>query len=375
MIRKRGNAYGVTVYDPKAGRKVWAGTRPTLKEARALEREREAQNSRRRLAGVPTVAEWAPEWLDHFPRPEVSTNRQNARDIRAFVAEFADKRLDRIGRAEAREWASTHRQSAKVAAACLNDAMNAERFEGPNPLSRLGLPERRGRRDITPLTEAEVEQIVRTAEKVHGGYGMVYRAVVLFAAWVGTRPAEMWGLRWSDLDLARGEVRIERQLRPDGLALPKTKRQRTIVVPSAARDALLAMPRTIGEGYVFTTPTGALYGKGSSGYYWRSVRDTFTATLPATHWLPKRLAEDPKDKLDLYELRHFCGSVLADRGATARDIAHQLGNSPKVCEETYIHPYEDRVRDRLRETFERPEKRVSDLTARRVGGQMGGNGA
>ena len=52
-----------------------------------------------------------------------------------------------------------------------------------------------------------------------------------------------------------------------------------------------------------------------------------------------------------YDLRHFCGSLLADRGLQARDIAEQLGNSAEVCERVYVHVYADRARDRLRIAF------------------------
>jgi integrase len=58
--------------------------------------------------------------------------------------------------------------------------------------------------------------------------------------------------------------------------------------------------------------------------------------------------------MDAYELRHFCGSHLADLGVSAQDIAHQLGHTDggRKAQEVYIHTYEDRARDRLRRAFE-----------------------
>jgi hypothetical protein len=38
---------------------------------------------------------------------------------------------------------------------------------------------------------------------------------------------------------------------------------------------------------------------------------------------------------------------MADRGLSEFDIAHQLGNSPEVCRETYIHTHRDRANDRV----------------------------
>jgi hypothetical protein len=57
---------------------------------------------------------------------------------------------------------------------------------------------------------------------------------------------------------------------------------------------------------------------------------------------------------------------MADRGASARDIAHQLGNSVEVCEATYIHGYRDRINERNRQLLERPV--LVDLDARRKRG-------
>ena len=40
------------------------------------------------------------------------------------------------------------------------------------------------------------------------------------------------------------------------------------------------------------------------------MRDAFTAQLPETHHLRERLAVDPEDRLDFYELRHFGASYM-----------------------------------------------------------------
>jgi integrase len=236
-----------------------------------------------------------------------------------------------------------------------NDAIRyMEGYRAGNPFAML-VHEGKGRQDITPLTEVEVRRLGDISVEVHGVlFGSTFRAMILFAAWTGCRPGELAGMRHDDLDFAAGTVNVERQLRKDGLKLPKTKRKRLIVMPTQAADAIRSMPVQHVE-WLFTTPTGKSFSKGSWGYYWRPVRDAFERELPKTHWLPKRLEEDPQDHLDFYELRHYCGSLLADRGMTARDIAEQLGNSEEVCQRVYIHLYKDRSRDRIRAAFEQPE--------------------
>ena len=77
------------------------------------------------------------------------------------------------------------------------------------------------------------------------------------------------------------------------------------------------------------------------------------------------VAEDGTRKraknLDFYVLRHHCASLIVDRGGNEYDVSAQLGNSPQVARETYIHMYRDRSNDRVRELLGRPN--VSDLDA------------
>ena len=83
MIYKRGNRYGVRIYDAK--RQVWVGTFRTLQEARLAERE---AFMRVRPANDETVAGFVERWLRDFKRPRASTNRHNAYMVKPLVAEF-----------------------------------------------------------------------------------------------------------------------------------------------------------------------------------------------------------------------------------------------------------------------------------------------
>jgi integrase len=371
LIRKRGKKFEVSVYSPAVRRKVYVGTfakRGTATELGTarhaeVEAEREFHEQGRVYAG--TVASWAQRWLVDYPRPEVTTNRHNEANLRLFLAEFGERRLDRITKAEAKRVVEQRLHVAKTASAMFNDAIRyLEGYRAGNPFEKL-ITEGRGRQDITPLTEDEVRRLGAIAVESYGLlFGATFRAVILFAAWTGCRPGELAGMRWDDLDLEAGTVLVERQRRPDGLARTKTKRSREPVVPAEALDAVQSTAIRDDE-WLFVTPNGRPFSKGSWGYYWRPVRDAFTRELDRSHWLPRRLELDLADKLDFYELRHFCGSLLADRGCSARDIAEQLGNSERVCEQVYIHPYRDRVRARVRAAFEQAPVDV--------GGNQGGD--
>ena len=186
-----------------------------------------------------------------------------------------------------------------------------------------------------------------------GSYGEAhFRSLILFAAYSGLRPAELFGLRWTDLDYKAGTISVVRQRRPDGVALPKEGRTRLIALPNAAREALMAMGLR-GHEVVFITPSGTPLTRATHRYYWATVRQAFTDSLPASHWLPERI-RNGEPELAPYELRHLCGSLMADKGLSARDIAHHLGNSERVCERVYLHTYAEAARARVQEAMNAP---------------------
>jgi hypothetical protein len=155
---------------------------------------------------------------------------------------------------------------------------------------------------------------------VDAGYGLVWRALVLWPAFVGTRPAEAYGLVRADLDVADAEVDIRRQrtpftLRdaaPDELPLPKNGKTRRIVIPPPALDAVQALPRPIDPSApLFATRRGRPLSGQVQHHYWHPIRCAFG-----------------NPSLDLYELRHFCASyMLNDLDLHAEDVAAQLGRT------------------------------------------------
>jgi integrase len=363
MIRKKRGKHEVWVYNPTAGRKVYVGTyskQGTLKEegtARWAERraENEFADAATSIRQAVTIRAWAQTWQAEYPRPEATTRAHHKNALKSFLAEFGDRPLDQLTKAEANRVAHQRPHVARTASAMFNDAIRyLEGHDTPNPFAML-VENGKGRQDIDPLTLAEVNRLGEIAVREYGAlFGMCFRAMILFAAWTGCRPGELAGMRWTDLDFDNGLLRVDRQHGPDGLKLPKMGKRREIILPTPAADAVRGMPVRDIE-WLFTTPRGKQFRKGSWNHYWRPVRAVFEGEQTSTHWLPRRLEAKPDDHLDFYELRHFCGSLLADRGATARDIAEQLGNTEQVCQRVYIHSYRDRARDRIRAAFNTPE--------------------
>jgi integrase len=356
-LKRIKSGWQVYIYDPALKRKRYVGVRAKHGDAKDLEREALRQAKGSPAGETLTIREYAAQWLDDHHgegtrRPSATTRQVNELNLRRFLEDHGDKPLDAITRREALRWAKANRHRAKTVSAMFNDAVDDEEAKA-NPFANRRAKQSDERRHIAPLTEDEVDRLAQIALDRWGadGYGQVARAWVLFGAWVGTRPGETFGVRWQDLDLRDGLVTVQRI---------KGRRQTdTIVLPSPVADAIQTMPR-YGD-LVFPTVQGKRVEKGALRYYWDPVRSAFRLTVTRDRW--QALCEGQQD-LDFYVLRHFCASLIVERGGNEYDVAAQLGNTPEVCRRTYIHSYEDRQRDRLRGLLERPEP-VVDISERR----------
>lgn len=350
MIVKRGNGYGVSVYDPALKRKRWVGTFKTKAEARNAERE---AATRRRVGGRLMCGEFVALWLAENPRPAGATQRTYRYGLKAFSDDFARVRLADVDRMTARSWALRHPQSnVRVVRAMFNDAINDGLHLGPNPFANLRLEQPRGRKDLIALTLDELDGLATCALRVHGEFGPVFRAMVLFAGYVGLRPGEMFALERSDV--GHDEVAIRRNLDGTGtLKLPKNGQERIVVLPPPGREALADVPVRLDVPWMFVTPRGQRFSKSSLYYYWNPVRAAFG-----------------RPGMDFYELRHFCATHLLELGVSHADVAVQLGHTDggALVMWTYGHPSEDAARERLKRAY---AQTVTPLRAAVDGSQEG----
>ncbi|MGA9284215.1 MAG: tyrosine-type recombinase/integrase [Solirubrobacteraceae bacterium] len=188
------------------------------------------------------------------------------------------------------------------------------------------------------LTRGEVDQLAAYAVEVWSGeVALTICALILMAGFVGMRPAELYGLRWSDIDIRADEIHVERQYSAStrSFELPKNGKTRTIVLTAPAKAGLLAMPRPVdGDAVVFRGKKGGVLTGRTQHYYWHPVHCRFG-----------------RPSMDFYELRHFCGSWLFnDLELPAQDVAHQLGHTDggALVQRLYGHPSERLARERIK---------------------------
>jgi integrase len=298
-------SYGVRVNRGGDRGFEWVGTFPTPREARNAEADALANPS---TTVDITCGEWADRFLARYERDRKDSSADTARSaLRRFIADFGDRPLDRIARIEAMDWADRVPPSkVPVVVTMFNAAVDAELVD-KNPFRGLSHRSRsRGRSDEHPPTEDEFALLL-DACSVHGWYAPQMRALVLFAAYTGMRPGELFALEWPDVDLDAMRVDVRRRLYRSRVDLPKSNRPRRIALTPPARDALLGQPRD--RQLVFTAKRGGRLSQSTLSGYWGKV-----------------LARAGLD-MDFYlATKHYCVHYMhATLGLEPRVIAEQMG--------------------------------------------------
>jgi integrase len=128
----------------------------------------------------------------------------------------------------------------------------------------------RGRADTPPPTVKQFEALLDACD-VLGDYAPQMRALVVFAAYTGMRPGELYELRWSDIDLARNRITVSRRLYRGAVDTPKSNKPKTIALPPPARDVLMRQPTRTGE-LVFVSMRGKQLTAATVSQYWALVK-------------------------------------------------------------------------------------------------------
>jgi uncharacterized protein YjiS (DUF1127 family) len=139
--------------------------------------KRERLNGRRRRRGVGrlTCGEFSELWLTDYARAAGATRRTYRYGVAAFVKEFGHVRLSEFDRLTARSWALRAPQSnVRIVRAMFTDAINDQLHPGPNPFSNLRLEQSRGRKDLTALSEAELNDLGYKSLDVLGEFGQSF---------------------------------------------------------------------------------------------------------------------------------------------------------------------------------------------------------
>jgi integrase len=202
-----------------------------------------------------------------------------------------------------------------------------------NPAASARPPKVR-QEEITPLDREQAQVILEAAK------GDRFECLYVLSLMCGLRMGESLGLRWSDVDLEEGSLRIHRQLERiregGGLVFsePKNASRRTIDLPQRALEVLKRHRKRQLEQQL------------SSGAKWQDNDLVFTTTIGTAvdaqnvvnrHFKPLLRRAGLPD-IRWHDLRHTSATLLLSRGTHPKYVQQLLGHaSIQLTLDRYSH--------------------------------------
>jgi integrase len=164
----------------------------------------------------------------------------------------------------------------------------------------------------------------------------------------GCRLGEALGLRWKDVDHARGELHFTQTVgRLDGRDLwGGTKNEssdRTFPLTGGVRSALAAQKSAQDLGLTGAPPSLLIVdGKPHGPLVFTAIDGGALSPSYVTHHFQKLLAAAGIERLRVHDLRHANASALRDAGVPVEEISRLLGHSSvAVTQAIYIHLFDE----------------------------------
>ena len=189
-----------------------------------------------------------------------------------------------------------------------------------NPTDGCALPKAE-HKEMQTLHIEQLTSFLREA-KDSGVFALYYIDLT-----TGLRRGELLGLKWSDIDLEKGDLRVQRQIgRINGkiIEMPlKTKNAyRTLPLSADAIDVLMQQRRKTGNSeWVFPSPTGGPMSPDS-----------------VLHMLHRVLKRAGLPKVRFHDLRHTFATLALQNGVDVKTVSGMLGHfSAGFTLDTYAH--------------------------------------
>ena len=168
------------------------------------------------------------------------------------------------------------------------------------------------------LTQAEILRFL-TRAKEEGYYEMF-----LLELTTGMRRGEIIGLKWRDLNLQTGELRITRQVVKTGsskeISVPKTKSSvRTILLPPDMVELLAELKKLTKGEWMFPSPVKEGEPRNPTAVYHR-----FQLILERSHC----------KKIRFHDLRHTFATMALENGMDIKTLSAMIGH---ISSETTVN--------------------------------------
>ncbi len=214
--------------------------------------------------------------------------------------------------------AKTVRNINQVISSAMDFAI-AQKIISENPCKAVALPKIEHKEMQT--IPAEQLQAFLTEAKATGVYEMYYIELA-----TGLRRGELLGLRWEDIDMKQGIIRVRRQVaRIDGKIVEaplKTKNSyRTVTISPQAIEVLKQQKAKTNDQYVFPSPNGGPISPDS-----------------VNNMLGRVLERARIPKVRFHDLRHTFATLALQNGVDIKTVSGMLGHfSAGFTLDTYAH--------------------------------------
>ena len=235
---------------------------------------------------------------------------------------LAEGRIDRIEAKNQPKGLSskTVRNINQIISSALNLAKE-QKLIYSNPAEACALPKVE-HREMKTLPVEQLTSFLREAKET-GVYEMYYIELA-----TGLRRGELLGLKWDDIDMTNGTIRVQRQVaRIDGEIVEaplKTKNSyRTVSIGSDAIEVLKEQRKKVGGEieYVFPSPSGGPI--------------SLDSVLNMLHRVLERAG---LPKIRFHDLRHTFATLALQNGVDIKTVSGMLGHfSAGFTLDTYAH--------------------------------------
>lgn len=279
-----------------------------------------------------TVGEWLDVWLADYQghttgRTVATYTAVINRHMRSL---YVGIRLSAFSPIHVRRLVSTMTKEKKAPAtvkhargilsACMNAAVEAGLISS-NPVEGVK-PPRMIRQEYTIIDRDHIPEFIRAANETK------YPEVLTFLLMTGLRVGELRGLRWADVDLDAGTLRVERQLHALSAAVrefrpPKDGEARTIHLTPQAVELLKAhrraqLQRRMAAGWTDDEITRDLVFRKENGQNFEE------STMHRLIERVRVLMDMPK--LRLHDLRHSYAVAALRSGVDVKTVQNNLGH-------------------------------------------------
>ena len=335
-------------HDPETGKAIYKNVLGKT-QAEVKEKLKQAIGETQALditkAGKYTVGEWMEVWFQDYAKIKVRPSshqtyqgyihnhiRPNIGDIplekltsldlqKLYKKLLAQGRVDRLeakGQPKGLS-AKTVRNIHQILSSALKLAQE-QRLILTNPAEGCALP-RVEHQEMKTLTTVQLASFFREARE-SGVFELYYLELA-----TGLRRGELLGLKWEDIDLDRGDLRVRRQVsRINGEVVEaplKTKNAyRTLPLAEDTVSVLKEQRRKVGNSpWVFPSPNGGPISPDS-----------------VLHMLHRVLKRAGLPKVRFHDLRHTFATLALQNGVDVKTVSGMLGHfSAGFTLDTYAH--------------------------------------